>query len=92
MVLQWIRKWFSTVAAGAPSEEGVSRAGRFDLYVNGAAPLPFGRFASLKQAEVLAPAQFQGPALPDCGYLHRGRRSLQLQENCTASGAVPPRN
>ena len=60
MVLQWIRKWFSTVAAGAPSEEGVSRAGRFDLYVNGAAPLPFGRFASLKQAEVLAQRSFKG--------------------------------
>ncbi|MDV7900296.1 hypothetical protein [Pseudomonas aeruginosa] len=59
MVLQWIRKWISTAGAGAPSEEGVSRAGRFDLYVNGAARHPIARFASLKQAEVLAQRSFK---------------------------------
>ncbi|WP_047306833.1 hypothetical protein [Pseudomonas fluorescens] len=59
MVLKWMSKWWSTAGAGTTSEEGVNRAGRFDLYVNGAAPLPIGRFTSLKQAEALAQGSFK---------------------------------
>lgn len=58
-MLQWIRKWFSTASASRPSEESLSSAGRFDLYVQGAAPLPISRFASLKQAEVFAQCSFK---------------------------------
>ncbi|KII27302.1 hypothetical protein NL64_28455 [Pseudomonas fluorescens] len=59
MVLKWMGKWWSTAGAGTTSEGGVNRAGRFDLYVNGAAPLPIGRFTSLKQAETRAQGSFK---------------------------------